>query len=188
MAATIAGALAVGACVGSIDRGDFDDEVRARGGGLDGDLVIDGIDAVERDLGVEHIEVWSVAVAPGAVTFQVRLPTQPDALDSYRYGSSGQYGGRGLSEPQPLSTNGAYDSIDSRVFDPTTVGLDRLDEMAAEAIDAAGLDGGWASGASTNRPAAPGADVVTSITVTDERRTVVVMFGPDGTLLEVSPR
>lgn len=186
--ATVASVLALGACVGSIDRGEFDDEVRSRGGGLDGSLVSDGVDAVARDLGVEDIEVWSVSIVPGAVTLQVRLPAQPDALDSYRYGTSGQYGGRGLSEPQPLSTNSAYAEMESRVFDPTAVGLDGLDEMVAEAIEAAGLDGGWASGASTTRGATPGADVVTAVTVTDERRTVVVTFGSDGTLLEVAAR
>lgn len=186
--AIVAGVLALGACVGSIDRDDFDDEVRSRGGGLDGSLVSDGVDAVAGDLGVDGIEVWSVAVLPGSVTLQVRLPAQPDALDSYRYGTSGQYGGRGLSEPQPLSTNSAFGDMETRVFDPTAVGLDRLDEMVAEAIGAAGLDGGWASGATTTRGAAPGADVVTAVTVTDERRTVVVTFGSDGTLLEVAPR
>lgn len=176
--------LALGACVGSVGREDFDDEVRSRGGGLDGELAVDAVDAIEADLGVDGIRVRSVDLTAGQVTLQVQVPGDPEELDVYRFGSSGLYGGRGLSDPQPVSRGAGEPALDDQLFAPDAAGLDRFGSMVDAALDAADLRRGHASGASVRRAPSGGPEPVTSITVTNERRTVVVTFAPDGTLLE----
>lgn len=187
MAATVAvgaSVLALGACVGSVARDDFDDEVRSRGGGLDGELVLDAVEAIEADLGEDGIQVRSVEVTAGQVTMQVQVPDDPEELDTYRYGSSGLHGGRGLSDPQPVSRGAGEPALDAQLFAPDAAGLDRLGAMVDAALDAADLRRAYASGASVRRAPTGAPAPVTSITVTNERHTVVVTFAADGTLLE----
>lgn len=180
--------LALGACVGSISGGEFDDEVRSRGGGLDGDLVADAVDAIEADVGVDEVRVRSVDVSPGYVVVQVQVPSDPDELDTYRFGAAGRYGGRGLSGPHPVARGAGEPPLDTQVFVPEAAGIGRLDDMVDQAIEAADLPGGWAEGASVRMPPGGGAGPVTTVTVTNDRRTVTVTFAAEGTLLEVAAR
>lgn len=181
----VTGVLVLGACIGSIGQDEFEDRVRARGGGLDGALLADAVDAVEEDLDVDEIRLRAVDVKPGAVTLQVQVPTDPEELDTYRFGSSGRYGGRGLSGPTPVARGPGDQPLDEQLFDPDTAGFAHFDAMVAEALQAAEVERGWASGATIGRA---GDGAVTTVTVTNERRTAAVSFAPDGTLLEVAAR
>lgn len=180
--------LALGACVGSISDDEFDDEVRSRGGGLDGALVVDAVDAIEAELAVDDVRVRSITVSPGYVVMEVQVPTDPEELDSYRFGSAGRYGGRGLADPIPMSRNAGEPPLDTQVFAPEAAGIERLDDMVDQALDAADLAGGWAQGASVRLPPGGDAAPVTTVTVTNERRTVAVTFAADATELEVMAR
>jgi hypothetical protein len=180
--------LALSGCVGSISGDEFDDEVRSRGGGLDSHLVVDAVDAIEAELDVDELRVRSIGVSPGYVVMEVQVPTDPEELDSYRFGSAGRYGGRGLGDPIPMSRSAGEPPLDTQVFAPEAAGIGRLDDMVDRALEAADLPGGWAEGASVRR--APGDDAapVTTVTVTNDRRTVAVTFAADGTELEVTAR
>lgn len=187
MAMAVTSTLVLGACVGAIGQAEFDDEVRARGGGLDGGLVADAVDAIEDDLDVDGVHLRAVDVRPGLVTLQVQVPTDPDELDTYQFGSSGRYGIRGLSDPTPVARGPGEPPLESQLFAPDTAGFERFDAMVAEALDAAEVDGGYAERASIIRTGAGGGPV-TAVTVTNERRTAVATFAPDGTMLEVVDR
>jgi hypothetical protein len=186
--AAAAAVLAVGACVGATDRDDFTAAARTRGGGLDGGLVAAAVDAVEDDLGVDGIRVRAMTVGFGYVTLEVQVPSDPDELDAYRFGASARFGGDGLGDPSPVTRHAHEPPLDSEVFEPGAAGIDRFDGMVAAALEAADLRGGYASGASIRRPAADGGDPLTSVTVTNDRRTVVVTFAADGSLLEAVSR
>ncbi|MBN2624348.1 MAG: hypothetical protein JXA83_13310 [Acidimicrobiales bacterium] len=183
-----AGVLVLGGCIGSIERDDFDDEVRGRGGGLDGGLLTDAVDAIEADLGVDELRVQSFEVRPGYVIVQVQVPADPEALDVYRFGSSGLYGGRGLTGPTPVPRRADAPPLDGLVFAPEDAGLDAFDDMVDEALEVAELDGGYATDAAVRQ--APSGDIgpVTGVTVTDDRSTVVVTFSADGTVVERAQR
>jgi hypothetical protein len=183
----VTGVMVLGACIGSIGHDTFEDRMRARGGGLDGGLLADAVDAIAADLDVDEVRLRSVTVAPGYVTLQVQVPTDPDELDTYRFGSSGLYGGRGLSGPVPVGRGPNDPPLDDQLFGLETAGSARFDAMVTEALRAAEVERGWASGATIVRSGA-GEDVVTTITVTNDRRTATVSFAPDGTLLEVAAR
>lgn len=135
-------------------------------------------------MGADGIRVRSVNVTPGAVVMQVQVPGDPEELDTYRFGSSGMYGGHGLDGPTPVARSGGEPPIDAQVFEPSAAGVDRLDEMVAAALDAAGIEGGYATAASIGRPG-DGGDPVTSVSVTNERRSASVRFSPDGSVVEV---
>src|SRR5690606_414923 len=155
--------LALGACVGSISGGEFDDEVRSRGGGLDGALVADAVDAIEADVGVDEVRVRSVDGSPGYVVVPVQVPADPAALDTYRFGAAGRYGGQGLSGPDPVARGAGEPPLDMQVFVPEAAGIGRLDDMVDQALEAADLPGGWTESASVRLPPAGGTEPVTTV-------------------------
>lgn len=179
--------MALAGCVGSIDGQAFEREVQARGGGLDGELVLDALEAVEDELGTDDVRLRSLDVRPGYVTLEVQVPHAPDELDAYRYGSSGRYGGRGLGEARPVPRNAAEPPLAEQLFSPAEAGLGDLDAVVDEALAAAEVRGGYTSDASVRRVPG-GAGPVITVTVTNERRTVVVTFAADGSLVEVVAR
>jgi hypothetical protein len=180
----LVGASATAGCIGSETRESFDEEVHARGGGLTQELVIDAVDAVEEDTGADTIKLRSFTTSAGRVSLEVQVPGSVEDLDSYSYGSSGLYGGGGLDGPDPVARSGSEAPLEAQVFTLDEAGIDRFDAMVDQAIAEADLPGGWASSASVTRgeQAAP----VISVTVTNVRRTVSVIFAPDGTVQAVN--
>lgn len=177
-------ALVPASCVGSVTAGTLDEEVRSRGGGLGQDLVLEAVDAVEAELGVEAVELRLVTLAPSQVHMEVRVPGTERDVDSWSYGTSGLYGGRGLRGPDPVAVSASGPPIETLLFRVADARLDRLDATVDEAIAQAGLAGGYAQSATVSR-AGGGPGPVTTVTVTDDRSTVVVTFAPDGTVAEV---
>ncbi len=183
----LAGALAAlvpASCVGSVTAGALDEEVRSRGGGLGQSLVLDAVDTVEAELGVEAVELRLVTLAPSQVHMEVRVPGTERDVDSWSYGTSGLYGGRGLSGPDPVAVSAGGPPIETLLFRPADARLDRFDATVDEAIAQAALDGGYAQSATISRPGG-GQGPVTTVTVTDDRATVVVTFAADGSVAEV---
>ncbi len=168
----LAASLLLTGCVGSVSRGDFDEEVQSRGGGLGADLPLDALDALEARLG-DDVVLKSVTLTAGQGTFEVRVREQE--VDSYRYGTSGLYGGEGLSDPTPVPVVGR---LGPNLFRPQRIAFDRMDDIVDEAIDEADLDGGYAQTVFIDR--LPGGRPTITVTVVNERQTVPVVFQADG--------
>ena len=171
-------------CIGSVTRESFEDEVHARGGGLSQRLAVEAVGSVEDELHVDSVRLRSLTVNPGYVSLEVQVPESVEDLDSYTFGTSGMYGGGGLSGPDPVARSFDEGSLEAQVFTLEQAGVDHLDATVDTAVREAGLDGGYATTANVVRlPGQP--DPQTTITVTNVRRTLTVTFGPDGDVLGV---
>jgi hypothetical protein len=179
--------LAVGplaGCIGSQTREAFEDEIHARGGGLSQTLAIEAVDRVEERLHVDEIHLRSLHLTPGRVTMEVQVPGSVEDLDSYGYGTSGMFGGGGLSGPDPVARSFDEAALEGQVFTLDEAGVDRLDATIDRAIAEADLPGAYATSVSLAR--IPGELTTrTSVAVTNVRRTVTVLFDGSGTLIEV---
>lgn len=182
MAAVVAFVLA--SCVGSVDQDEFNDEVHERGGGLSHEVIDDAVAAVAADQGIEAVQVRSMSVMPGRVALEVRVPGSIEDVDAYTYGTSGMFGGEGLDGPEPVHTSAVEQPLESAVFTTEQAGIQRFDDLVDQAIAEADLPGGYATGATIDRPEGSRQPVV-EVTVTNARRTVTVVFTADGTLVEV---
>jgi hypothetical protein len=167
-----------------VTRDRFDDEVHARGGGLSQALATDAVGAVESELHVDTVKLRSLAVTPGHVTLEIQVPHSVEDLDSYDYGTSGMYGGGGLSGPEPVARSFEEAALESQVFTLDQAGIAHFDEAIDAAIAAADLPGGYATSATVVRLPGQGGPQ-TSVTVTNVRRTVTVDCAPDGSVLGV---
>jgi len=174
--AVIGAALVLTTC-GGTSRTDFEEEIQSRGGGLGSTLALEALDALEIELG-EVPPLRSFTMTNGQVTMEVLVPGTNDQVDSYRYGTSGLYGGGGLSGPTPVAGVGGAAALRRSLFRPQRVAFDDLDEVVDTAIEEADLQGGYAQTVrvdrSTNRP-------IISVNVTSPRETVQVRFRADGT-------
>jgi hypothetical protein len=171
------------ACIGSQTREAFEDEIHARGGGLSQRLAVEAVGAVEDELHVDGVRLRSLTLTPGQVTLEVQVPGSVEDLDSYRYGTSGMYGGGGLSGPEPVARSFDEAALEGQVFTPEQAGVDRLDEIVDAALREADLPGGYATSATVVRLGGQ-PDPQTAVVVTNVRRTLTVTFAPDGTVLE----
>lgn len=184
MAGTVA--LVLASCVGSVDQDTFNDEVHERGGGLSHKVVDDAVAAVAADQGITSVQLRSLSVMPGRVALEVRVPGSIEDVDAYTYGTSGMFGGEGLDGPEPVHTSPVDPPLESAVFTTEQAGVERFDDLVDQAIAAADLPGGHATGATIDRPVGSRQPQV-EVTVTNERRSVMVTFTADGTLVEVAP-
>lgn len=171
----LAAAVLLTGCAGSIGRGSFDEEVQSRGGGLGSDLPLDALDALEEELG-DDVVLRSVNLTAGQGVFEVRVPGSRQNVDSYRFGTSGLYGGEGLSDPTPVPTGGT--PLEPTLFRAERIAFDELDDMVDEALEEADLEDGYAQSVSINR--SPGERPTITVTVANERETVPVEFSADG--------
>jgi hypothetical protein len=171
-------------CIGSQTREQFEEEMHLRGGGLSQRLVADAVGAVEERLHVDEVKLRSLDVSPGRVAMEIQVPQSAEDLDGYDYGTSGMYGGGGLSGPEPVARSFEEAALEAQVFTLGQAGADHLDDTVDAAVREADLPGGYATAANVVRlPGQPAPQ--TSVTVTNVRRTVTVVFAPDGTVTEV---
>ena len=186
----VAIAIVAGACVGSVERGEFERIVRERGGGLSQDLVIDAVAALEDELGVDALMALSLVATNEVVTLEVVSPEFPDEIDLYTYR------GGDLDGPEPVRSAPGVSLPDLELQDPTEsvgaaggtfvlddVALDQLDVMVDLAIEDAGLRDGYAQNLTIT--AVGGEGIHIRVQVTNDRRDVTAIFGPGGRLLEV---
>lgn len=183
-ALTVALVAAVGlsSCVGigAVNRDAVDRRARERGGGITADLVGDAVEAVASEIGDDTPQVLTLVASFSEVDLVVADPSSPDRAQRWRYGTSGLYGGRGLTGPEP--ERGAGEQVTGRLYTPEQAGLARLDAMVDTALEEAGLPDGWVERATVARPAA-GRAPATTLAVTDGYAEVTVVVDPDGTVV-----
>ena len=165
------------ACVGSVDREEFEAEVRERGGGIDQDLAIEAVAVLESELGVDELAMLSMTVSNEHVTADLQSPEFPDEFDSY------DYRGGDLSDPDPVSNPGGGDDPADVTFNPRDIELDQLNDMIDQALEEADQRGGYAQTVTISQ-AGQSAPIIT-VLVTNDRQTASVQFAPDGTLIGV---
>lgn len=165
------------ACVGSVEREEFERIVRERGGGLSQDLVLDAVVALEDEQEVAALAARSVVATNDTVVLEVVSAEFPDEIDRW------VYQGGDLDGPEPAQTIPDASAGGSGTFPLDDVALDQLDAMVDQAIEAAGLRGGYAE--SHTISSAGGEGIRIRVRVTNDREDVTVVFGPRGRLLEV---
>lgn len=162
--------LLVSGCVGSIDREAFDAEIRARGGGIDADRLLDALDDVTARADGEVL-IREATVTVLSVTVAVSPVSHPEEVDLWFVGS-------GLRGPDPTS-NLDPDELDAW-FTADTVDPPRVEEAIDAALERSELRDPWAS--SLTLDGAAGETWTASVVLTNERATEVWTFGPDGEL------
>jgi len=176
-------AIAGAGCIGATSRSELEKKVRERGGGISRDLVLDAIDALGDAQGTDAVRLVTVTAMNNRVTLEARVPDRPEEYDVYTYGTSGLFGENGLSSAQPGTRSAGDAPIEARVFGRNDVAIDRLNDMLDTALAGAALDAGYVERVVIARRA-PGADVIVVVTVTDDRRSVDVLFAADGSIVE----
>ncbi len=174
----IAVALSATACIGAVDRAEFDADMRARGGGMTTAVVRDAMAALTLTYGVSELQVTSVDVGPvEALDVTVRNPARPDQLDRYTF--DGQW----LSEPTPVLVS-ARDDLDAQAFVVGDVpALGSVESLVDEALASTAFDGGQVTGISVNRTEA----IRPTVMVESPRSRALVVFDADGAVAEVHP-
>ncbi|WP_280413651.1 hypothetical protein [Nocardia asiatica] len=76
--------LAAGGCIGAVERGDFEQDLRARGGGLVNGLTESAVAAVRERLRTSDFEAHVILLtAPNSTRFRVVLSDQPDQVTRF---------------------------------------------------------------------------------------------------------
>lgn len=176
--AVIGAALVLTAC-GGTSRTDFEEEIQSRGGGLGSTLALEALDALEIELG-EVPPLRSFTMTNGQVTMEVLVPGTNDQVDSYRYGTSGLYGGGGLSDPTPVAGVGEAPALRRSLFRAERVAFDDFDQVVDTAIEEADLEGGYAQTLRVDRSTERAR---ITVNVTSPRESVQAPFRADGTPL-----
>ncbi len=172
----VVGAVVLLAACGGTSRSDFEAEIQSRGGGLGSGLALDALAALEAELG-EVPPLRSFTMTNGQVSMEVLVPGTNDQVDTYRYGTSGLYGGGGLSAPTPVTGVGGAQALRRSLFRTERVAFDDFDQVVDTAIEEADLEGGYAQtlrvDRATERPRI-------SVDVTSPRESVQAQFRVDG--------
>jgi hypothetical protein len=126
--------------VGSIDRSEFDDMVRERGGGLSGDLVADALAAIEAHEESPSLDVMQIALTSDTVSVSVRSPAFPDELDGWTFTL-----GHDLNGPSPEPDIDAEDAV--AFFAADDVDAASIEASIDQAVDGTSVRQGWADSA-----------------------------------------
>ncbi|MGW6374600.1 hypothetical protein ACWFRB_00870 [Rhodococcus sp. NPDC055112] len=174
----IAVALSATACIGAVDRAEFDADMRARGGGMTTAVVRDAMAALALTYGTTELQVTSVDIGPvEALDVTVRNPARPDQLDRYTFD------GRWLSEPTPVLVS-ALDDLDAQSFGVGEVpALGRVESLVDDALANTAFDDGQVTGISVNKTEA----IRPTVMVESPRSRALVVFDADGAVSEVHP-
>lgn len=176
--------LVAGGCVGVTTRDELTAELRARGGGVDLDLVGDALDDVAEDLG-GPFALLTVNYTPltGTIVVQGRNPSAPDEVDTWTF-TRGERNAR-----TPNRSPG--DDLETRSVPVGEVDLDVLATVVPDARDRAEVPDGWVDGlriAVVPDPDEPGRyRPVVTVDVEGERSGARVTYDLDGTFLAVEP-
>ncbi|MGW0246364.1 hypothetical protein ACWDYH_06945 [Nocardia goodfellowii] len=143
-----------GGCVGAVDRADFEDQMRTRGGGLVSALPQEAVAAIARRIDAADVEAnLLLLTAPNSTQFRLVLNDQPDQVT--RFLSTGEdlaareptvrlrvrppdrprqlddysFTLGALSAPRPVRVS-AYDDLDTENFRVSEVpGLSRIEDI-----------------------------------------------------------
>jgi len=163
-------ALVLSGC-GGISLSELDEEAQSRGGGLGETLVLEGIKAVEEEIGAE-VRFTSMSLSRDSMSMSVLVPGQDDELDSWIYRSNGD-----LIGPDPVSGVGEAEEVERQLIDPADVALDELDEVIDDAIARADFSGGYATSLTVLRQQE---GITITVSVTSPRDTVHLQYRADG--------
>ncbi|MFD6514052.1 hypothetical protein [Rhodococcus sp. NPDC060176] len=171
-------ASSLSGCIGAVDRMDFDDQMRERGGGMTSDLVRNGFDSLAERYGVDAVAVTSVDISPiETLGVTVRDPGKPSQLDRF------SFDGVILGEPSPVQVS-VTENLDARSFTLDQVpALANVEKLVDDALASSGIDEGEVTGISVGRTEA----IHASVMVESSRSQVLVVFDPDGTPFLVQP-
>lgn len=175
-------AVALASCssAGAVDESELRAEAQSRGGGVTAGLIADALDEISEESGVDPLRLLGVTASLGQV--QVVVPS-PDgtAAETWRYGTSGLLGGRGLEGPDRTgAASGAS-------FTAAEAGLDGLDAALDGARRATGRVDGWVQSLTVTRPSSDVAPLTTVVLV-DAAGQEQVVLGPDGEVVGEGPR
>ncbi|MCD2103980.1 hypothetical protein O4214_03480 [Rhodococcus erythropolis] len=178
IAALVLTASSLSGCIGAVDRMDFEDQMRERGGGMTSDLVRNGFDSLAERYGVDAVSVTSVDISPiETLGVTVRDPGKPSQLDRF------SFDGVILGEPSPVQVSVTED-LDARSFTLDQVpALANVEKLVDDALASSGIDEGEVTGISVSRTEA----IHVSVMVESSRSQVLVVFDPDGTPFLVQP-
>jgi hypothetical protein len=194
-------------CIGAVDRGDFEDIVHERGGGLVSTLPDEAIAALRERLSVNDFQVGVIMLtAPNSSQFRLVVPDQPDQLTRFLDGKHDFAGPQAvarmrirvpqqpeqlddytfthgaLSTPSPVRV-AASDDLDGESFAVSEVtGLSRVEEIVDTAITRSGLDNGYVSVILVNRF---GRDVLITVNVISPRAEAIAQFDSNGAFIRV---
>lgn len=168
-------AVALTSCVGigAVTEGSVVREAQARGGGITTDLVDEAIAEVAAATGQSPLEVHAITATLARV--EIVVPAAGGGRDTWTYGTSGVFGGKGLEGPEP-------ELAPAFAFFPVEAGQVDVDALAAAAREEAGGAGRWVESVTIARPA-DGAEPVTTVVVTDGGVPSNVMFDAAGQLV-----
>ncbi|HEV7722018.1 MAG TPA: hypothetical protein VGO60_12060 [Iamia sp.] len=158
--ALVVAALALTSCagIGTVSQEEVTAEAQRRGGGITTHLVDAAVEAVAEETGRDPLPVHSITATLAQVTIVVPSADGSPGRDAWTYGTSGLYGGRGLTGPAVAGESAGG------IFAVATGDLD-VDTAGATARDAGG-PGTWVESVTVARPG-EGAEPVVSVVVTD---------------------
>ena len=167
----LAAALVLSAC-GGISLSELEEESQARGGGLGETLPLEGIAAIEEEIG-DEVRFTSMTVSPGSMSVDVLVPGSDDELDNWIYQSNGN-----LFGPDPVQGAPSAEELRRLLIDPDEIAIDELDEIVDDALEHTDLSGGYAQTVVIHRLDRAG--VTINVSVTSPRETAQVQYRGDG--------
>lgn len=178
----IAAAAFTSGCIGAIDRADFDEEVRSRGGGISAEWIEDSLAASADRLGLadpDDIELLTLNIdgTNRVLTVSARRGDRPEFVDSVV-----------VRQGEVIAVTPIQDA-DQLPLDDLTVlvadlPIDRLEMLTDEAIAAFGADDGFVTGITV---ALTNGEPTVTLALESSRRTGAAVFDAAGTLIEMTP-
>ncbi len=175
----VAVALLLSGCIGTTGRDSFEAEIAARGGGSPERVWQEVAADLERRLGTDDFAVMDLSLTPNNrfAMVELRDPSAPGNVDRYYY-----YNGEmDRSEPVRLSVS---DDLEAGSFSILAVRMDRLDEMADEALAEYGAEGRTVERVSIRRSSTGGDHVpLLTFSLTSPRSSARATFDGQGRFL-----
>jgi hypothetical protein len=162
-------------CVGSIDRSEFDEIVRERGGGLSGDLVVAALAAIEARNDTSSLDVLQISFTSSTVAASVRSASFPDEVDGWTFTLGQDLNG---PSPQPDIDPGAAVAT----FSDADVDVDTIEAAIDQAVAQTQVRGAWAESAFLRGTG--GGSFELQVSITNDRSDETWVFDGDGNLKE----
>ncbi|MGW6699107.1 hypothetical protein [Nocardia sp. NPDC055049] len=199
--------LGTSGCVGAVDRADFEDQLRARGGGLVSSLPQEAITALSRRTGATDLEANVIILTPpNSTRFRLTLNDQPAQITRYLAGDEVlaareptvrlrvrppdrsrqlddySFALGALSAPRPVRVSAA-DDLDGEDFAVSEVpGLSRIEDIVDTALARSALPDGQVTVIVVS---CFGREIRIVANVLSPRSEMVVEFDRTGTFLRV---
>lgn len=180
VAAAIVPVVATG-CIGAIDRADFNEEVRARGGGIATTWVDESLAAAATALAVDDpadlaFLTLSISGTTRTVNIVARRGDRPDFVDSVTVNEGDVTSVAPIRDADRLS-------LEANTIRLTEVPIDQLEDLVDAALEGFGEPGAFVT--SIDVTSTNGTPTIT-LQLESPRRTGSAVFDGDGNLLEVA--